>query len=383
MDIARLEQNFRTSAHPSAGLTTTGEHRLKDELPPASILGRVLANRYVPDALLAEGTFSVRYRADDLTTIERVCIEFLPRRAVACYAKIRQAADKLAALGAPNIVQVLGRGMAGGAWPFLVTEYDGRSTLRDVLRQTGARGEGPLDLSRVVRLGAQIAEALAAAHGIGVLHGALCPELIGVSDGGGQHEAIKVSGFGLASLIDAAPEARLSSSPEVYQYSSPEQVIQAGVESRSDIYSLGVLLYELAVGKPPFEGNAISVLRQHLRSEPEPVSRLRRSGELAWRAFDKIVGRCLAKPPDARYARASDVAADLARLGAALARARDAEVVPAVCAAPTSSAAPAARGAVSRAAPERRSVIQLRPAQYPPKPRARGPELPKVIVREL
>lgn len=380
MNIARLEQNIMASVHDNAGLTATGQHSLKDELPPASIGERVLANRYAPEKLLGEGTLSVRYRADDLTTRESVSIEFLPRRAIGCYAQIRQAADKLAALGHPGIVQVLGRGMAGGAWPFLVTEYHDRSTLRDVLRANGARREGQLELSRVVRLGAQCAEAVAAAHGVGVLHGALCPEHVEVSNVAAQHESIKVSGFGLASLIEAAPEARLSSSPEVYLYSSPEQVKHTRIEPRSDVYSLGIILYELAVGTPPFEGNAISVLRQHLRSQPEPVSRLRSSSELAWRVFDKIVARCLAKSPEARYTSAAELAGDLGRLGAALARAREA-VVPAAATTPP-SAARAARSAVSRTSPMRRSGIQLRPAQYPPKSRAHGPELPKVIVRE-
>jgi eukaryotic-like serine/threonine-protein kinase len=387
MDMARLEQNFlatATATTSAEGLAATGERSLKDELPPASILGRVLANRYVPDAWLGEGTFSVRYRADDLATIESVCVEFLPRRAIGCYSQIRQAADKLAALGDPRIVQILGRGMAGGAWPFLVTEYDGSSSLAAVLRHTRLHRAAPFALARVLRLGAQCAEALAAAQSVGVLHGALCPERIGVRHVGQEHESIQVSGFGLASLIEAAPEARLSNSPEVYLYGSPELVRHARIEPRSDIYSLGVILYELAVGKPPFEGNAIGVLRQHLRSTPEPVSRRRGSSEIGWRIFDKIISRCLAKSPEARYASASDLATDLARLGAALARARDAEPSASTAspvAARASASAPRSV-AVRAATSERPSGIQLRPAQYPPKSRARGLELPKVIVRE-
>src|SRR5690606_35385726 len=102
--------------------------------------------------LQARGTFSVRFRGSDLTTGEVVCLEFLPRRAVGTTSKIWHDVAQLAALGDPNIVEVVGRGVAGGAWPFLVTENLEETTLRDVL----AAGQA-LQLARAVRIGAQCA----------------------------------------------------------------------------------------------------------------------------------------------------------------------------------------------------------------------------------
>lgn len=381
MNIARHEPTY-LAATPSnfTQNSKAPEQDLKEELPPASIIGRTLSGRYLPEALISSGALSARYRAEDLAIGEAVCVEFLPRRAVASWSKVRQAVDKLAALGDPNIVEVVGRGMAGGAWPFLVTEYNDRATLRDLLNEGKE-----LRLARIVRIGAQSAEALAAAHGAGVLHGALAPERIFYSNGGRAHESIKVSGFGMAALIEAAPDVLLSSSLDIYPYACPEQVEGQAVDTRSDIYSLGVILYELVAGKPPFEGNAISVLRQHLRSEPLPASRQRGSSDLAFRVFDKIIARCLAKRADERYPNASQLASDLARLGAALAQARAAaRKEPATHGPASASEYRAANDKLSSphaTRSERRSGLELRPAQYPPRRRAAAPELPKVIVQ--
>jgi eukaryotic-like serine/threonine-protein kinase len=341
------------------------------ELPPPSLLGRMLLDRYVPQAPLEQTAFGVRYVAIDTSIGETVCLEFLPRRALGHWSSIRQAVAKLATLADPNIAAVVGRGVAGGVWPFLVTEHRAAVSLRTEL---GA----PWDLRRVLRLGVQCAGALAAAHRAGVIHGALTPDRIALRSQG-AHETILVSGFGAAALIESSPEVLLASPPALYHYSSPEQAYGRRLEARSDIYSLGVILYELVSGKPPFEGSAISVLRQHRTAAPEPPSRRCGSQELALRVFDKILARCLAKKPEERYPSAAELAADIGRLDAALTRARSPAARPARAARASGASAEPARPSPQR---PRARPVETSPAHHPPqKSRVGMRPLPKVIVR--
>jgi eukaryotic-like serine/threonine-protein kinase len=351
----------------SAGLAS----ELLRELPPPSLLGRMLLDRYVPEAPLEQTAFGVRYVASDTSIGETVCLELLPRRALDHWSSIRQAVARLATLADPNIAAVVGRGVAGGVWPFLVSEHRAAASLRAEL---GTAWE----LRRVLRLGAQCAGALAAAHGAGVIHGALTPDRIALL-GQGAHETILVSGFGVAALIEASSEALLGSPPALYHYSSPEHADGQRLDARSDIYSLGVILYELVSGKPPFEGTAVSVLRQHREVAPEPPSRRCGSQELAFRAFDKILARCLAKTPEQRYPNAAELAADIGRLDAALGRARSAGAAPVRGARAQDRSAPSARSNAQRRPPR---PVEMTPAHHPP-PRSRVGmrRLPKVIVR--
>jgi serine/threonine-protein kinase len=336
---------------------------LRRELPPASIRGRLLGNRYLPETLLSSGPFGARYLADDLSRGQTVCVELLPRRALAVWSELRTVAMRVADLGEPNAARLLGHGVAAGAWPFWVTEH-GR-TLRDELASNGAFG-----LSRVARIGARCAKALAAAHRVGVLHGALAPDRI-LLDEDSPLRLARITGFGLAPLVRANGGVLFGSPPELYHYVSPEHARGEPLEARSDVYSLGAILYELAVGAPPFEGSATAVLRQHRRAEPELPSQRKGSADLAFRAFDKIVARCLAKRPDQRYAGAAQLAIDLARLEGALARL-----------APEPSPAPAARSG-PRVAPQPgpRALREVSAARLPPKRRGTLPTVPKVIVQ--
>lgn len=359
----------------------------KGELPPPSIRGRVLANRYLTEEILEERAFSVRYRAYDMALNENVCVEFFPRSAMSSWNTVRQAVDKLAALGHPQIVEVVGRGMLAGAWPFLVTEStEGAQSLRALLAERGA-----LDLPHTLRIGILCAKALGAAHGAGVTHAAFCPERALSSDAGGLTSGIEIGGLGLSPLVRQWHAALLGSA-EFYNYVAPEQIESLAADARSDVYALGAVLYELATGTPVFAGDAAQVLEAHLETEPEPPSRRRASSELPFRAFDKILARCLAKSPAQRYPSMASLAVDLQRLDAAMRRASS----PAPHQSLTSRAAKS-RAAVNRpasgpaAASRARTQIcraactptapTLHAARLPPqKSRVGMRALPKVIV---
>jgi eukaryotic-like serine/threonine-protein kinase len=289
--------------------------RRTPELPPESIRGRVLAQRYLPEELLEQRPFSVRYGAYDLATNATVYVEFLPSSAAGAWPSIRQAVGRLAALGHPHILEIVGRGMLSGVWPFLVSEDLECWTLGELSERAG-----PLELARVLRVGLQCARALGAAHAAGVVHGAFSPNEVFVREAARADDVVKLRGFGFAELVREW-QGSLLGSREFCQYVSPEQIRGREAGARSDVYALGAVLYELSTGAPPFVAEtAAAVLDMHLGHPSELPSERRGSRALPWRAFDKIIGRCLAKSPEQRYCSAVDLANDLARLHAAVCR---------------------------------------------------------------
>jgi serine/threonine protein kinase len=232
------------------------------------------------------------YRARDRVLDRVVAVKLLPAE----MASDDQAADRLqrearsaARLNHPRIVSVFDAGLEDGT-PYLVMEYVEGRTLAEELAD-----HGQLAPERATFIAAGVAEALTAAHTAGVVHRDVKPANVLLVDG----DEVKVADFGIARAVEedtiTNPSAVVGSAP----YLSPEQVRGESADARSDLYGLGVVLYEMLVGRPPFEADSpVAIAFKHLEEEPEPPSALQ-SGVAP--ELDRIVMTALAKDPADRY----------------------------------------------------------------------------------
>ena len=273
--------------------------------------------RYEVRSLLGVGGMGEVYLAQDLQLRRSVALKLLPPQFTLDEERLRrfkQEAFAASSLNHPNILTIFEIGQHGDTH-FIATEYIDGESLRQLTTQ------GPIPLHRILDLGTQIAAALAAAHAAGIIHRDIKPDNIMVRRDG----YVKVLDFGLAKLSEYK---NLASDPEAAtvqviqtdpgkvmgtaSYMSPEQTRGLKLDERTDIWSLGVVLYELVARRPPFEGlSASDVVASILRTEPVPLQRFSANlpGEL-----ERIVRKALQKDPDERYHLAKEMAIDLKNL---------------------------------------------------------------------
>jgi eukaryotic-like serine/threonine-protein kinase len=266
------------------------------------MVGELIADRYELEELVGTGGMSSVYRARDRLLERQVAIKILHEhysRDEGYVERFRREARSAAKLSHPNIVTVIDRGEAGGR-QYIVFEFVDGQNLKQLIV-----GRGRLPVRDALELGIEIGRALAFAHAQGLVHRDVKPQNVLLGNGD-----VKVTDFGIARSLDV--NIGLTQTGTVLgtsEYISPEQATGRQVDPRTDVYSLGVVLYELLAGEPPYSGDSfVSVAMRHVNDAAPSISLARPDVPLR---VDAALQRAMAKDPDDRFQSMSDFVVEL------------------------------------------------------------------------
>ena len=276
-------------------------------MTPVLSAGQVLDGRYEILAPIAEGGMGAVYRARRIMLGDEVAIKIIRGDEAGSTARERfmRESRACARLRHPGIVSIFDFDVDAAGNPFLVMELlSGPSLQHEILAR------GPFDAADVQRIIPPICAALHLAHTHGIIHRDLKPANIVAHEFDNGERVYKIVDFGVANMRESPDETRLTGAHQfigTLNYASPEQLTGGVVDARSDLYSLGAVMFEMLTGKVPFQGDgALSVVTQHLTVPPPPPSALR-LGLPPW--IDIAVTRALAKHPDERWSSAAEMGA--------------------------------------------------------------------------
>jgi tRNA A-37 threonylcarbamoyl transferase component Bud32 len=285
-----------------------------------SLLGRTIAGKFAIESLIGAGTMGVVYRARHLALDKLVAVKVLRRRVAkdASFAeRFRREAKSVSHLDHPNIVRIMDFGEEPDGLLYIAMEHAQGTDLFETMQR-----DWPISDERIVDVLSQTLGAVAAAHDVGIIHCDLKPENIlfvnGRDDEGRRRDIVKVCDFGIARFSE--PEHATGKSGEVGEtgcgvllgtpeFMSPEQCSREPVDPRSDVYSIGVMLYQLLVGRVPFEGDSpTDVVYKQAFEEPTPPTKILATVSPK---LEAVCLRALCKRPQDRYASAREMRAAL------------------------------------------------------------------------
>ena len=304
---------------PTGGGATNASHpslpSIQTTTPPQSsddpLVGQTIDDRYIIEGLLGEGGMGVVYSAKHAKLGRRYAVKVL-RRELAddteILSRFMTEARAASEIGNRHITDVVDFGtMPDGSTYFAMEYLDGQS-LTQIIEQRP-------DPRRIANIAHQVTNGLGAAHERGIVHRDLKPDNIFVTKQGGG-DFVKILDFGIAKVANANDGQKLTKAGAVFgtpHYMSPEQAAGINVDHRADIYALGVIIYEMAAGRLPFESESfMGILTKHMYEAPVPIRTIVQGADCP-PALEAIVQKCLEKRPERRYQSCAELGADLER----------------------------------------------------------------------
>ncbi len=270
--------------------------------PSSSMIGTVLSGRYRLEAKLGSGGMSTVYLARDETLDRPVAVKVMHREMSEQedqLQRFRQEARAVAKLTHPNVVAVIDAGEDGGH-PYIVFEYVKGETLKQRIGRVGA-----LDTQEAIAYAIEVARGLSVAHGRNMVHRDIKPQNVLIDDEG----RAKLTDFGISRQLEQDGVTATGRVLGTTDYVAPEQAMGKATDPRSDIYSLGVVLYEMLIGQVPFHADSqVGVAMKHVNEELPDVQRRRPEASAA---VALVVERAAAKNPDERYQTIGEMIDDL------------------------------------------------------------------------
>ncbi|HTE53517.1 MAG TPA: protein kinase [Kofleriaceae bacterium] len=291
------------------------------------LIGAEIADRYLIEDLVGEGSMGMIYRARHLRLPCKFAIKVLfgdlvadPRMRI----RFAQEAALASRLSHPNVVSVVDFGRSDAGLLYLVMSYVEGEPLSDLIAR-----EAPLDTAQAIRLTRELAQGLAHAHSQGLVHRDFKPGNVVLERNEGGTPVPRILDFGLAiSMRDREGvgeevAGRLTECGLIVGtpiYIAPEQALDHAVDHRADLFALGVTMYEMLTGRPPFDGSPVEIAHKNVTERVPPMS-VRRPGLEVQPELERVVRRLLAKAPENRFASAEDLCAALDSVEWAVARA--------------------------------------------------------------